>query len=219
MGLQAPPAARRTAPRARRAGECFSSPFFALLSPSLPLSLSRSHSHSPSLPLSLSPSLPLSLSPSLALALALAHTHPLYHSHQAAVKKCVKESTKLLTDWNQQPASFIGKTCKVYWDGDRQWFYARIIYYDANHGRHYVYYLADATGEWLVIQDETIMIAGDLCVVKKGSAVWPAVQYWLSPSARTILAKSKSYKKGCEYVEYFGETPAAKRDYAFLQNR
>ncbi len=137
---------------------------------------------------------------------------------QAAVKKSVKESTKLLTDWNQNPANFIGKTCKVYWDGDKTWFYARIIYYDANHGRHFVYYLSDATAEWLVIQDETIMIAEDIVIVKKGAIAWPAMQYWLSSSARNVVSKMKQYKKGTEYIEYFAETQQGKRDYGFVHS-
>ena len=135
----------------------------------------------------------------------------------SGVKKSIKESTKLLTDWSQYPARYIGKTCKVYWDGDRTWFYARIIYYDSNHDKHFVYYLSDATAEWLCLKDERIMVAEGIVLIKKGSTAWPALQYWVSPNARDVVTKLRAYKKGHEYVEYFAETTTGKRDYEFVQ--
>ena len=71
----------------------------------------------------------------------------------ADVKKAVQwgvtYGTRLLTDWSQPGAEFIGKLCKIYWDGEKQWFYARILYYDSQYHKHLVYYLEDQVAEWV----------------------------------------------------------------------
>ena len=56
----------------------------------------------------------------------------------AAIKKGVKECGKLLLDWNKPAAKLVGSICKVYWDGDNEWFYGRILNYDCGANRHYV---------------------------------------------------------------------------------
>ena len=59
----------------------------------------------------------------------------------AAIKKGVKECSKLLLDWNKPAAKLVGSICKVYWDGDNEWFYGRILNYDCGSNRHYVSHL------------------------------------------------------------------------------
>jgi hypothetical protein len=56
----------------------------------------------------------------------------------AAIKKGVKECSNLLLDWNKPAAKLVGSICKVYWDGDNEWFYGRILNYDCGSNRHYV---------------------------------------------------------------------------------
>ena len=59
-------------------------------------------------------------------------------SLEAAIKRGVKESSTLLLDWASPKAKMIGYSCKVYWDGEDTWFYARILNYDSFYDRHYV---------------------------------------------------------------------------------
>ena len=56
----------------------------------------------------------------------------------AAIKKGVKECSKLLLDWSKPAAKLVGSLCKVFWDGENQWFYARILNYDCGFNQHYV---------------------------------------------------------------------------------
>lgn len=55
-----------------------------------------------------------------------------------ALNYAVKECSSLLLDWSSPEAKRIGSICKVYWDGDRTWFYARILNYDRVRDRHFV---------------------------------------------------------------------------------
>jgi hypothetical protein len=57
---------------------------------------------------------------------------------KAAIKRGVKETSTLLLDWSSKKAKMIGYLCKVYWDGEDTWFYARIVNYDSFYDRHYV---------------------------------------------------------------------------------
>lgn len=57
---------------------------------------------------------------------------------ETAIKRGVKESSTLLLDWASPKAKMIGFLCKVYWDGEDTWFYARILNYDSFYDRHYV---------------------------------------------------------------------------------
>ena len=56
----------------------------------------------------------------------------------AAIKKGVKECSALLLDWSKSAAKLVGSICKVFWDGENEWFYARILNYDCGYNRHYV---------------------------------------------------------------------------------
>ena len=68
-----------------------------------------------------------------------------------------------------------------------------------------MYYLADATAEWISIHEEVVIVGESVVMVKNRSA-WPALHFWCNTGAREILSKQRGFKKGCEYVEYFGET-------------
>jgi hypothetical protein len=64
-----------------------------------------------------------------------------------AIKCGVKESNTLLLDWTNPEVQKIGRLCKIYWDGEDKWFYARIINYDdafklhlVSHHYYYYYY-------------------------------------------------------------------------------
>lgn len=56
----------------------------------------------------------------------------------AALNQSFVDNTSVLCDWNIPEAKMIGHLCKVYWDGEDTWFYARILNYDRNHKKHYV---------------------------------------------------------------------------------
>ena len=56
----------------------------------------------------------------------------------AAVERGVKESTTLLLDWSDPQIKLVGNTCKVFWDGENEWFYARVLNYDSFYRKHYV---------------------------------------------------------------------------------
>ena len=137
----------------------------------------------------------------------------------AAIKKSVKDCSSLLLDWNQNAAKLIGATCKVFWDGDDEWFYARILNYDQRYDRHFVYYFADDTSEWLSIRNEAVFVA-EAFVLAKMRGAWPAIRYWASPKAREVSKSIKGYHKNCEYIEFFSESEAASntcvKEYAFL---
>jgi hypothetical protein len=78
----------------------------------------------------------LSKSQNVIYALPVGPSKPMEMS--AAIKKGVKECSKLLLDWSKPAAKLVGSLCKVYWDGENQWFYARILNYDCGFNQHYV---------------------------------------------------------------------------------
>ena len=99
---------------------------------------------------------------------------------QPALRKSIKDCSTLLLDWNQTAAKLVGAVCKVYWEGDNEWFYARVLNYDSRYDRHFVYYFADNTSEWLSIRDEAVFVA-EAFVLAKMRGVWPALRFWASP--------------------------------------
>lgn len=56
----------------------------------------------------------------------------------AAIKIGVNDSNTLPLDWTNPSIRRIGQGCKVYWDGDGQWYYARIMLYDCSVDRYLV---------------------------------------------------------------------------------
>ena len=133
---------------------------------------------------------------------------------EAEIKKSSKECTSPLLDWTKPEARFIGKLCKIYWDGDKVWYYGRIINYDTAKAKHMVYYLTDATTEWLDVNDESVMV-GESVVIVKNRSVWPALHFWASKNARAVMSRQRGYKQGCEYVEYFNDTKV--REIGYVQ--
>jgi hypothetical protein len=134
-----------------------------------------------------------------------------------AIIKGVRECSTLLLDWSEPAAKLVGATCKVFWDGENEWFYARILNYDKGYNRHYVYYLADSTAEWISISDEYVFVAEAMVMVRM-RGTWPALRYWASPKAVEISKTLPGYHKQCEYIEFFpAETEKnVSREYAFL---
>ena len=134
-----------------------------------------------------------------------------------AIQVSVQTCSAPLVDWNQNAAKLIGATCKIYWDGEDEWFYARILNYDRQSDRHYVYYYTDSTSEWLSIRDEFIFVAEALVLAKMGGS-WPALRFWISPHAWELLKTIKGYRKNCEYVEFFAPTRdhVMQKQFAFL---
>ena len=134
-----------------------------------------------------------------------------------AIRLSVQTCSKPLVDWNQNAAKLIGATCKIYWDGEDEWFYARILNYDSHSDRHFVYYYTDSTSEWLSIRDEFIFVAEALVLAKMGGS-WPALRFWISPHAYELLKTIEGYRKNCEYVEFFSPTRelVMQKQFAFL---
>jgi hypothetical protein len=64
--------------------------------------------------------------------------HEKLPSLEVALSKSVVQNTSLTCDWQSFAAKMIGCLCKVYWDGEDTWFYARVLNYDPAHDRHYV---------------------------------------------------------------------------------
>jgi hypothetical protein len=60
---------------------------------------------------------------------------------KTAVRNAVQESNSLVLDWTSAASYFIGRTCKVYWTLDKQWYYARILYYDSIYRKYCVRFL------------------------------------------------------------------------------
>ncbi len=56
----------------------------------------------------------------------------------AAMRQSFLDISTPLCDWSIPEAKYIGCICKVYWDGEGEWFYARILNYDPHHKKHYV---------------------------------------------------------------------------------
>ena len=55
-----------------------------------------------------------------------------------ALIRSLNESTTLLLDWDGEKCRSVGFCCKVYWDGEEEWFDARILNYDPYHDKYYV---------------------------------------------------------------------------------
>jgi hypothetical protein len=60
------------------------------------------------------------------------------HDFKEAIGTAAKESNSLLLDWTSETSMLIGRTCKVYWALDKEWYYARILYYDKPSDKYFV---------------------------------------------------------------------------------
>lgn len=61
-----------------------------------------------------------------------------FNGLEAALNKSLSDSSASLLNWECEEAKKIGHLCKVYWDGENQWFYARILNYDNHFKKYYV---------------------------------------------------------------------------------
>jgi hypothetical protein len=57
---------------------------------------------------------------------------------QMALSASVEQCSTVILDWSTPEAKQVGSKCKVYWDGEGLWFYARVLNYDSYHDRHFV---------------------------------------------------------------------------------
>lgn len=61
-----------------------------------------------------------------------------FKSQAAAQTFCLADASQVCPDWSLPGAACIGQLCKVYWDGENVWFYARILNFNPSNGRHFV---------------------------------------------------------------------------------
>lgn len=130
-----------------------------------------------------------------------------------AIRSGIRQSNTLLLDWTHPEVNKIGSLCKVYWDGEKNWFYARILNYDRVHNRHLVYYELDHTAEWIVFENECAMLSEGLILQQYGSNVFPAIYFRSTAKGDEQNSKQKNYKKGAYYVEFL--TPNGKNEWNF----
>ena len=107
-------------------------------------------------------------------------------SLETAVRQSIIESQSLLLDWRIPEAACIGALCKVYWDGENTWFYARILNYDSIRKKHYIYYPLDSTAEWIVLDEEYVLVMEEMVLAKLShtSLPWPAMRFCMSAKAK-----------------------------------
>ena len=108
---------------------------------------------------------------------------------QSAIQLSAQDSCSLLHDWESQESKCVGCFCRVYWDGDKEWYEARIVNYDSNARKHFLYYEMDDTAEWvdLLSEDVPVCTGTDVVLAKWGSAMWPALQYTVNAAATKLL--------------------------------
>jgi hypothetical protein len=124
---------------------------------------------------------------------------------ESAVHKAVAESSKLPI----HPSSWgvIGAYCQVYWEGNAEWFEARVILFDPVKNRYFIHYNEDSTVEWIDFDTSPIMIADRIQAADR----WPIRVFNESVTCREVLSKMSGYTNSGKYVEYFGS-----RQYFFL---
>lgn len=131
-----------------------------------------------------------------------------------AIEKGVKGACRLLTNFQSVDAAFIGKLCKVYWDGENEWFYGRILNYDPINKMHFIYYSIDSTAEWLDIHKEPVVVCTELVAARSLSfPPWPACRYEATSAAAlkqlALFPKQKQNSvkvEDCVFVEFFGNS-------------
>lgn len=138
----------------------------------------------------------------------------------AALTRSISEAAALLLepDWRSPPCQLIGNTCKVFWDGEDAWFYARILNYDKISGRHYIYYPEDSTAEWIDLEKECVLVGQRLVLARVArTPPWPALLFRASPSAAALCQNMRGYTSSGDYVEFFDENDST-REYGFLKS-
>jgi hypothetical protein len=105
----------------------------------------------------------------------------------SAIQRTAQESCSLLHDWTSEEAKIVGSRCRVYWDGDNEWYDARIVNYDSATKRHFLYYAMDDTAEWVDLATEAVCIGTEMVLAKWGAGMWPALRYSVSAAALPLL--------------------------------
>lgn len=123
----------------------------------------------------------------------------------SAIQRAAQDSCSLLTDWTSPEAKYVGCRCRVYWDGDKEWFEARIVNYDSLTKKHFLYYDMDDTAEWVDLLQEDVCIGTELVLAKFGAGMWPALKYFVSPTAISRLP-FKFDPAVAEYVAFLDES-------------
>jgi hypothetical protein len=143
----------------------------------------------------------------------------------SAIKRGAKECSTPLMKWDLEGAKLVGKLCKVFWDGEDEWFYARILNFDSQSQKHFIYYISDNNAEWIDLVSETVVVAGEIVMARMPrlrASSWPAQVFWASASALPLLRALKGAPKrepSARYIEFFSGEDNNVREYAFLQVR
>ena len=151
-------------------------------------------------------------------ALKLIPEGPTYYPDiETALVKSIEQCSSLLLDWLSPPVKLIGAMCKVFWDGENEWFYARVLNYDDTTKKHYIYYLADQTAEWISLEEEYVLVVESMVMARTAKQGWPSQKFWTSPKAQSIVQNLKGYKKDTVYIEYYSQEPL--KEYAFIPEK
>lgn len=73
-----------------------------------------------------------------AAAVAAVNKPKSFKDQAMAYAHSLKETSSIIIDWEADATQLLGKLCKVFWDGEQSWFYARVINYDPYNGRYFV---------------------------------------------------------------------------------
>jgi len=140
-----------------------------------------------------------------------------YPDIETAIVKSVEQCSSLLLDWLSPPVKLIGAVCKVFWDGDNEWFYARVLNYDSTTQMHYIYYLSDQTAEWISLDNEYVLVGEALVLARTGRLGWSSQKFWASSKAELIIKTFKGYKPSTVYIEYYSQDDL--KEYAFIPEK
>ena len=112
-----------------------------------------------------------------------------------AIQQGAKESGSLLHNWNSEESKYVGHICSVYWEGDLAWYSGRLLNYDDNTKRHYIYYDNDNTAEWIDVSEEACLVCTGVYLAKWGANKWPALHYSVSSAALPFIPSMKGHAK------------------------
>ena len=124
-----------------------------------------------------------------------------------AVQLATAESASLLSDWTSPKSKYVGCLCRVYWEGDLDWFEARILNYNSTTDKHFLFYPMDNTVEWVDLSKEPCCIGYELVLGKWGSSMWPALNFLPSESAIPLLPVKCDFQTGTGQFSSVLKTP------------
>ena len=106
---------------------------------------------------------------------------------ETAILRAAAESASLISDWTSPESKYVGCLCRVYWEGDLEWYEARILNYNCRSNKHCLFYPMDNTFEWVDLSKEASCIGYELVLAKWGSMMWPALCYHVNEAAIPLL--------------------------------